>query len=248
MLDVGSLPAGTDRLKFGSLDVTGLFLSSGTLNTLNASGTGSVISTYGDDTITADHLTVQLQDSGNVVNLPLVLFTTGNVGDTQPSIEMTNFTADDLVGGGLLANLSLDSNTPLANFAGPSRISHYKWGPSISHIDGAVRPVSSTYTVYGQDTDVTIEVPASITSFTLTLADVNGASGNASTSIPKVGNIAHIRRASGTVSGTLTIADATAGTLATNSASAPSATQRVLRMVLAVAMWDQCMWTPRGQT
>jgi hypothetical protein len=211
---------GTNRIIMDDFGVTGLYFTSSVLNTLTASGTGKVLSTYYDDALTVRNLQVMLQNPGNVVNLPLILFWPGGVGDQQPSIDATNISLDDFMNGGLTAHVALDPNMPSANFAGATRVAHYRWGSGVSQATGAVRTVSATYTVYGQDENPTFEIPAAIKSFTLTLADVQAASGVGATLIPPLGNVIHVRRNSGSASGTLTIADAKAGTITTSTQAA----------------------------
>jgi hypothetical protein len=211
---------GTNRIILDDFGVTGLYFTSSVLNTLTASGTGKVLSTYYDDALTVRNLQVMLQNPGNLVNLPLILFWPGGMGDQQPSIDATNISIDDFINGGLVAHVAIDPNMPLANFAGATRVDHYRWGSGVSQATGAVRMISAPYTTYGQDENPTFEIPAAITSFTLTLADVQAASGVGATLIPPVGNLIHVRRNSGSASGTLTIADAKAGTITTNTQAA----------------------------
>ncbi len=207
---------GTNRIILDDFGVTGLYFTSSTLNTLTASGVGKIIGTYYDDALTVRNLQVCLQNRGNVVNLPLVLFWPGAVGDEQPSIDATNISIDDFVHGGLASHVSLDPIMPLSDFATPSRVDHYRWGSGVSIATGAVRAISSAYTAYGQDDHPTFEVPAAITSFTLTLADAQAARGVGASLTPPTGNLIHVRRQHGNASGTLTIADAGAGIITTN--------------------------------
>ena len=93
----------------------------------------------------------------------------------------------------------------------------YEFGLQGSIIRKAVLTATATYTHYGQYEDATILVPASITSFTITLSNVMGATG---TQNVRTGNTVHVRRQSGTASGTLTVKDDAATTLSTNTTSA----------------------------
>jgi len=78
----------------------------------------------------------------------------------------------------------------------------YEFGLMGSSIRHAVLTATATYTHYGQFEDATILVPDAITGFTITLAAVMGATG---TQLPRFGNTVHIRRLSGSASGTLTV-------------------------------------------
>ena len=207
---------GTNRIILDDFGVTGLYFTSNVLNTLTASGVGKVISTYYDDALSIRNLQVMLQNAGNVVNLPLVLFWPGAVGDEQPTIDATNISIDDFVHGGLVTHAALDPNMPLANFAGATRVDHYRWGSGVSRTTGAVRAITASYTAYGQDENPTFQIPAAVTSFTLTLADVQAASGVGATLIPPVGNLIHVRRNAGNAAGTVTISDAGAGAITTS--------------------------------
>ena len=199
---------GTNRIILDNFGVTGLYFTSP-----SASGTGTVISTYYDDALTIRNMQVLLQNQGNTVNLPLVLFKPGAVGDEQPTIEATNISVDDFVGGGLVQHVFIDPNMPLADFAGPTRVDHYRWGSGVSTVTGAIRKIASDYVAYGQDQNPTFEVPAAIKSFTLTLSDVQGSGVKFRT---PMGNLVHVRRGKGNASGTLTIKDAHGEVLATN--------------------------------
>jgi hypothetical protein len=136
---------GTNRIILDNFGVTGLYFTSP-----SASGTGTLISTYYDDAVTVRNLQVLLQNPGNMVNLPLMLFNTGAVGDEQPTIDATNISVDDFVGGGLVSHLFIDGNMPLANFAGPTRVDHYRWGSGVSTVIGAIRKITSDYVAYGR--------------------------------------------------------------------------------------------------
>lgn len=93
----------------------------------------------------------------------------------------------------------------------------YEFGLAGSLIRRAVLVVNGTYTHYGQHEDATIDVPVSITAFTITLATTMGATG---TQKPRTGSTTHVRRRSGTVSGTLTIAYGGTSTPTVNTTSA----------------------------
>lgn len=205
------------RLTVDAFNFTGMFYTTATLNTLTATGTASVFTSFGDDAITTHNLYMLAQNAGNTVAMPLRVFTPTLQNGAVPTIEATNIIADDFVSAGLLAQLSLDPNMPLANYKGFSRIGQYNWGPLVSSAYQASRTINSTYTVYGEDNDSNIFIPATVTSFTLTLHTKQAPSGNGSTTPTKTGTLCNVQRLSGTVSGLVTIADSTAGTITTNS-------------------------------
>lgn len=120
-------------------------------------------------------------------------------------------------GTNLLTRLSVDSHMPVASFVPPALFESYSYGVMGSRVLKPMLQVSATYTHYGQNEDATIDVPASITSFTLTLAATQGATG---TQAVRTGCTTHVRRASGTAAGTLTVKDDAGTTLSTNTTSA----------------------------
>jgi hypothetical protein len=113
--------------------------------------------------------------------------------------------------------LGFDGHMPVSSFVGPQKFARYTFGPTVSIVENAVLDVIATYTHYGQHRDATIVVPASITSFTITLAATMGATGNEPVA---TGTRVFIIRQSGTASGTLTIVDDAGTNLATNTTNA----------------------------
>lgn len=222
--------SGTSRIAFHDVSITGIIMPSTTTNTFSAvTGNLTVYNGWQDDAVSFQTLTVMLQNSGNVVAAPVVLFGIGGEGDTEPSFEGDNIIIDDFVSGGLGTHVYLDSNMPIANFTGMTRVSHYRWGFAGSKASGVSRNVSATYTSYCQDEDSNINVPASITSFTLTLSGVQAASGTtsadsgtlaATTLACRMSDTLHVRRQSGTASGTLTVVDGVTSTTLTTSTTA----------------------------
>lgn len=203
------------RCTFQAMNFTGFWLTA-SLNTLTTSGTLSLFSTFGDDDLLFDSLYLNTQNAGNTVTLPIQLFHVNRVNGLEASIKARNIILDDSVSSGLVAHVSVDANSPLANFAGFNHIGEYQYSSLVSKFTKAQRSVSATYTVYGQDTDVDIVVPATITSCTVTLHRMQSPSGNGATTPTRVNNMVTFHRQTGSLSGTLTIADSTSGTLATN--------------------------------
>lgn len=112
----------------------------------------------------------------------------------------------------------LDYNAaPQSAYPTPSSIVHYRWNQWASVVDGAVIPISATFTLYGQYINTTIQVPATISGFTLTLSNVMAATGSQPTA---TGTVTHIRRLSGTGSGTLLVKDDAGSTLTTSTTAA----------------------------
>jgi hypothetical protein len=171
-----------------------------------------------------------------VENLNFVNFASGNVTASivvmSPDAPATDFGAysirgmswTDQSGTNIWAgNVSLDSHQPTSSsqFLTPEHVGNYQYGVSGSLTDAAVIFVSSTYNHYGQLRAATLFVPASITSFVLTLMATMGATG---TQPPPTGAICTVIRESGTASGTLTVKDDAGTTLTTNTTSATSYT------------------------
>lgn len=133
--------------------------------------------------------------------------------DDQSIFEIDGGTFRDDAGGNYSGHVSFDTKLPTASFALPARYRKYTYGYIGSIVDQPVLTISSTYTLYGQYQNVTVQVPASITSFTLTLASVMGATGNQA--VP-TGATVRVHRKTGTASGTLTIKNGAGTTLNTN--------------------------------
>jgi hypothetical protein len=159
------------------------------------------------------------------INTPFYIFQ----GTSSPSAgALGDDTATFVIESGLLRDavavnnptfasyLGFDGHMPTGTFVGPQKFARYEYGPAASKVTGAVIVVTATNTHYGQHENATLIVPASITSFTITLANTMGATG---TQPVRTGNTVHIRRQSGTASGTLTITPQ-GGTSTTNTTAA----------------------------
>jgi hypothetical protein len=95
-----------------------------------------------------------------------------------------------------------------------NRWGRYSFGTHGSRIEKLVLAVSATYTHYGQLEDATILVPATVTSFTITLGVTMGATG---TQAVKPGNTVRIRRLGAQANtGTLSLSGATLGSVCNN--------------------------------
>lgn len=185
-------------------------------NTTMTSGTTQVFYSYQSYLNLNTLIVNQSASPAPTMGFPLVMFMPqGNAGLDSPSGAIIhNIKCQD--GTALLSTyFSLDSHTTLSAsaFRLPYAIVDYEYGVSASTITKADIPITATYTHYGMYSNATLEVPAIITSFTMTLSHVMGASGNQT--VP-FNQIAHVRRQTGTPSGTLTINDASGTTLATN--------------------------------
>jgi hypothetical protein len=113
-------------------------------------------------------------------------------------------------------HLTFDANMPTSSFNAPNKFGRYDYGVGGSKVQRAQIPVSATYTHYSQHDWATLTVPASITSFTITLAATVGPTGNRAA---PTGNVVRTRRQSGTAAGTLTVKDDAGTTLTTNTTS-----------------------------
>lgn len=131
------------------------------------------------------------------------------LGNDVPGIQINGFQHINNLGP---SNFQYDMHMPAASFATPLRFTRYVYGAGGSTVERALFQVSATYTHYGQHENATIIVPAAITSFTLTLAATQGATG---TQAVRTGNTTHVRRLSGVGSGTLTIKDSAGTTIGT---------------------------------
>ena len=171
----------------------------------------------------------------NIHGLNFIAYATGNITSATLGMLVENSTLNDDVSvmsveslrtrdgrGGANINMwqgliATDSHLAVSANALVMNWGLYKYGVLGSIISKATLYVTGTYTLYGQLEDTTIIVPTTITPFTLTLAHTMGATGN---QLPRIGNTVHVRRQTGSASGTLTIADATGGTITTNAAGA----------------------------
>lgn len=202
-------------LRIGSMQVQDWFLQSG-----NVTGTPKV---FRDASATPSNLQVHSLNflntvSGNV-NTPFTVISPDAPADDNGTYSVNQMRFQDTAGATYATNVNIDSHMPTAStrFLTPERVGQYSWGQFGSTADKAVIPVTATYTHYGELTGATIEVPASVTSFTITLQAVQGASGNAPVGL---GTVVHVRRQAGSASGTLTVTDDTPTTLTTNTTAA----------------------------
>jgi hypothetical protein len=204
--------------QFDCLNLINIFIQS-----TYASGTPALLQDYtgGASMIKINTFTWYNDTSGNI-NIPCQLYNPAGGGAPDDTlifgIENSYLRDSAGTGGSNFGNhLAFDDNMPTANFNWPQKFGRYTYGVGGSRVEYAQIPVNATYTHYGQHYWATILVPAAITSFTLTLAHTVGANGTRPT---PAGNVVRVHRHSGTASGTLTIADATAGTLSTNTTAA----------------------------
>jgi hypothetical protein len=193
------------------------------IQSANFTGTMSLINDFKDgaSAIQINNFTWVNNFTGQVTAPILIFEPTGDAnGDDQPTIAINKGFLRDASGTNPFpANFKFDLHMPTTSsqFRGPSKFMNYEYGPGGSVVRGAAINVSATYNHYGQYSGAHIFVPASITSFTITLKATMGASGNQA--VP-AGQWVHIRRQSGTASGTLTVVDDAGTTLTTNTTSA----------------------------
>lgn len=206
------------NLKIGSLQILNW-----TLQTANITGSAKII-TDGSFLNRSSNLAIQSLNLLNTImgsiNTPFtVLVPTTASGDNGVfNINQMTFIDTDTPPSLYAGNMSIDPHMPTSSsaFLTPGRAGDYNWGLFGSRIDKEVIPVSATYTHYGQQTGASLEIPAAITSFTITLQAVQGATGTAPV---QVGTVTCALRATGSVSGTLTVQDD-----ASTSLTAPNST------------------------
>lgn len=195
----------------------------------NLSGVAAVFSDYGAFTssVQVNGFTWTNNFSETTeINTPISLF---EVGGGVPSNDQSVFVvsngylrdaAGSVVGTNIFsANFNFDSHMPItaSQFRGPLQWEHYSYGAMGSTVKKAVIAIAATYTHYGQYVDATILVAASVTGFTITLAATQGATG---TQAVATGNTVHMRRESGSASGTVLVNDDAGTTLATSTTAA----------------------------
>lgn len=211
-----------------SIQVDTLNLIDPTVLSANMSGNLFLATTYvgsgtstNSGTCTINNFNLVLNNASEV-NVPIGMYSqiSGPLGDgtglmyvNQATIATQSAAPASEIQGNIFwdEHLAANANLLVAGWGA------YEFGPAGSIIRKAILQVAATYTLYGQFVDATIFVPNAITSFTLTLADTMGATG---TQPPNYGNTVHIRRMSGTASGTLTVKDGGGTTLSTNTTSA----------------------------
>ena len=143
----------------------------------------------------------------NIVTKPIAMINLagGNLGDSMPIMEVNQAQFMDNSGSGtnqfkghvMFDNqIAVDANKQIKAFRS------YTYRPVGSLIDQMEAVVAATDTLYCEFENSAIDVPATITSFTLTLAPTMS---SAATQPCRSGNTAHVRRMAGTASGTLTV-------------------------------------------
>lgn len=206
------------KCTFADMNLTGFWFTSATLNTLTASGTLTLFHCFGDDNLVFESLYLMEQNAGDSVTLPIVCFGYGVSAGTIASVRALSIVADDFVSAGLIPLLSLDASLPLANFPGFFHVSDYRYDPLVSRIKNAVRvPVTGAYTAYGADEDAVFFLGPTGT-YTFTASPKMTASGNGATTPTNV-NARMCLNVATHSSGTITVADSSAGTLFTITAS-----------------------------
>jgi hypothetical protein len=156
------------------------------------------------------------------INAPILVFSPsgGTLGNDTSVVSINKGSFRDASNTNIfLENVQFDVHMPVTSsrFYAPLRFDRYDWGPWGSVLNkNVIYPISSTYTHYGQHQNSTLLVPPSITSFTITLSNLMGATGTQN--VP-TGTVTHIRRESGSASGTLTVKDDAGSTLTTNTTS-----------------------------
>lgn len=142
----------------------------------------------------------------------------GTLWDDQGTFNINSMKFLDEGGGAnFRGHVAFDVHTPVASFMIPDSFEKYSYGVKGSTVTKPTVTINSTYTLYGQYEDATLQVPAALTSFTITLSPVQGATG---TQLTKTGNTCRVSRQTGTASGTLTV---TNGGGAGGNLTAPSA-------------------------
>lgn len=191
----------------------------------NLTGTPAIIADYngGSSTVQINTFTWINNNSGQI-NTPVLmnLPAGGTLGDDVSVITVNKGQFSDPAGTNIFkSNFQFDAHMPVTSsqFRGPRRFGSYEWGSGGSIVTKAVLAISATYTHYSQYQDASIVVPSIITSFTITLAHTMGATGTQAT---PTGSLVHIRRASGSGSGTLTVADASSGTIGSPGTTGPA--------------------------
>jgi hypothetical protein len=153
-----------------------------------------------------------LNNASGQLDTTITLVTLNSAVDAAPQHRFLNGKLRDGSGNNIFwGRFQFDAHMPVASFAVPLLWGEYVYGQSGSTVKGAfIQSISSAYTHYGQYEDATIVIPLSITAFTLTIANTMGASGN---QVPKLNNRLRIKRATGTVSGTLTVNNGSASAI-----------------------------------
>lgn len=206
-----------------SIGVDGFELQDTIVTSGNVSGSPCVVFDYAPSpaAVQINNMNVIINNTGELNTNFFLYQANGGVPADDVSIMTINHLRVRDASGTSQAqnNMVFDPHLPQASFPHfPEGFSRYSWGAHASKIEKANIAVSATYTHYGQYEDATILVPASITSFNLTLSALMGATG---TQAVRTGNTTHVRRLTGSAAGTLTVKDDAATTL-TTSTTAPA--------------------------
>lgn len=209
---------------YSAVSIDSLDIADCIFRSANYSGVPAIFGDYvtgGASNITVNNMTWTV-NSGSVnpggaaeLNAAVNMILPSSTTDYFPNFTINKFFARDTVGSIIAPNLQFDTHMPVSAsaFQFPAQCGMYNYGPGGSSCDKAEINISATYTHYGQYTDATILVPATVTGFTLTLSNVMGATG---TQNVKNGNTVHVRRMAGTASGTLLVKDDAGTTLTTS--------------------------------
>lgn len=186
------------------------------INSTQASGNPTIFYDYspGASVINVKNL-IMIQAAASQINLNFTMFLQGAPGSGATNLNIDGMRLADS-GGGNLTHMSFDAHMPqsASAFLIPTQAQNYEYGISGSILNKGVFNVSAAYTHYGQLTNAVI-ILAATGSYTVTLADKMGATG---TQFPPYGSTVTFLRPSYS-SGTVTIADAAAGTITTNTST-----------------------------
>ena len=195
-------------------------------NAANMSGSLCVMLDYNGDasTLQMNNFTWINNFTGQI-NTNVLMFSPsgGTLGQDTSVVTINKGGFHDQTGftnAAFIQNVQFDVHMPVTStqFFAPLRFDSYNWGAWGSVLNKPViYPIHSTYTHYGQHQNATLLVDAFITNFTITLSNLMGASGTQN--VP-TGTVTHVRRESGSASGTLTVKDDAGTTLTTNTTAA----------------------------
>jgi hypothetical protein len=164
-----------------------------------------------------------INNASGQINMPVLLFSPsgGTLGQDTSVVEINGgfFRDYTFSNAELQPHIQFDVHMPVTSstFLCPMRFDRYEWGSGGSVLNKPVYyPIAANYTHYGQQQGATLIVDASITGFTITLAATMGATG---TEPVATGTIVHVRRETGSASGTLLVKDDAGTTLTTNTTS-----------------------------
>jgi hypothetical protein len=187
-------------------------------NTTYMSGTGCLFFDYMvANTAQVNNINIQANNASEVNTTVQVHCISGYPNDYGGTFGISQWHVSDSGGGNWLgtSNISIDPHMPAASNPFPYSWKDYIWRPANSIVENAnIGPISTTTTIDGQFADPNVFVPATITSFNLTFADLAN-----NLPIP-AGRTFFVRRQSGSGSGTLTIKDGGGGTVGTPGSTA----------------------------